>query len=333
MRDSEKGAQVASQFSTVRLVYGDLDSAEILEAEAREADVVLRMYNFPRGLSSAPPDFVLRSDCASADHEPSIKALIQGLATHSVEKPGFLIHTSGTGILGFDDTDRGSFGEATTKIYDDWDGINQVTSLPDGAPHRHIDKIILAAASDNLKTAIVCPPTIYGSGRGPGNKRSVQIPDMVKSTLQQKQAFQVGQGKAQWTNIHVYDLSDLYLKLIEAAVSGGGKATWGKDGYYFAEHGTHKWGEVAQTIALAAHKSSLIPTSEVKSMTNTEVDGLRRHGTFLWGVNSRCKAIRAHRLLNWTPKEETIDEEIPKSLEIEAKALGLVRGHAAQVAA
>ena len=42
VRNSEKGAQVASQHSNVRLVYGDLSSTEVLEAEAKEADVVLR---------------------------------------------------------------------------------------------------------------------------------------------------------------------------------------------------------------------------------------------------------------------------------------------------
>lgn len=42
VRNSDKGAQVASQYPSVRLVYGDLDNAEILEQEAREADIVLR---------------------------------------------------------------------------------------------------------------------------------------------------------------------------------------------------------------------------------------------------------------------------------------------------
>lgn len=42
VRNSDKGAQIASQYPTIRLVYGDLDSAETLEEEARKADIVLR---------------------------------------------------------------------------------------------------------------------------------------------------------------------------------------------------------------------------------------------------------------------------------------------------
>lgn len=44
VRNSDKGAQVASQYPSVRLVYGDLDAANVLEQEAREADIVLRTW-------------------------------------------------------------------------------------------------------------------------------------------------------------------------------------------------------------------------------------------------------------------------------------------------
>lgn len=45
MRDSEKGSQVASQHSNVRLVYGTLDSHDLLEEQAKKADIVLSMLS------------------------------------------------------------------------------------------------------------------------------------------------------------------------------------------------------------------------------------------------------------------------------------------------
>ena len=138
-------------------------------------------------------------DCASADDEVALKALIRGLASRSEESPGYLIQTSGTGLLCYGDLEHKSFGEASTKVYDDWDGIGEVTSMPDSAPHRQADKIVLAAALDHpsrIKTAIVCPPCIYGKGRGPGNQRSIQMPDLTKCILQEKKGFQVGEGNA-----------------------------------------------------------------------------------------------------------------------------------------
>lgn len=65
VRDSDKGAQVASQYPKIRLVYGTLDDSKTLEEEAAKADVVL---NF-----------------ASADHEAGAKALVQGLASKGTE--------------------------------------------------------------------------------------------------------------------------------------------------------------------------------------------------------------------------------------------------------
>ena len=41
VRDSNKGGQVASQFARARLVYGNLDNLEILEEEAKKANIVL----------------------------------------------------------------------------------------------------------------------------------------------------------------------------------------------------------------------------------------------------------------------------------------------------
>jgi hypothetical protein len=86
----------------------------------------------------------------------------------------------------YKDMETKTFGEASTKIYNDWDDLGEVTSIPDYAPHRDVDMIVLAAAAEsgsNVKTAIVTPPTIYGNGRGPDNQRSLQVPELCRITL------------------------------------------------------------------------------------------------------------------------------------------------------
>lgn len=50
--------------------------------------------------------------------------------------------------------------------------------------------------------------------------------------LEQKKGLQVGNGTNIWTQVHVQDLSVLYLLLGEDIAQKGGKATWGKEGYY-----------------------------------------------------------------------------------------------------
>ena len=98
------------------------------------------------------------SDWAHADHEASATAIAKGLAAHDPSQPGYFIHTSGTGILLFTDIKSGTYGEASDTIYDDLDNVSKVTSLPDDAPHRNVDKIVLKAGtahSDRVRTAIV----------------------------------------------------------------------------------------------------------------------------------------------------------------------------------
>lgn len=273
-------------------------------------------------------------DCANADHENAVNALTKGLAARTTEKPGFYIHTSGNALLFVADIDRKTYGEISTKIYNDWEGIGEVASLPDHAPHRKNDKNVISADGPKVKTAIVCPPTIYGPGRGPGNQRSHQIPELARSMLEKRKGFQVGAGENLGPNVYIHDLSDCYVKLVEAAVEGGGKATWGKEGYYFVENGEHIWGHISKGVAEAAHIRGLLPSDEVVSISGEEADDLAWWGSALWGANSRFHAIRARKLLGWSPKKgaKDLSGDISEVVSAEAQSLGLVPTHAAKVA-
>lgn len=44
VRNKDKGAQLASKYPDARLVYGDLDSASVLEEEVKNADIVYRRW-------------------------------------------------------------------------------------------------------------------------------------------------------------------------------------------------------------------------------------------------------------------------------------------------
>jgi hypothetical protein len=221
VRNAEKAAGLTKKYPKVKIVSGDLDSASLIEGESSKADIVLHF-----------------ADC---DHVASAEAIVKGLSSSERSTPSYLIHTSGAAILP-DITRQDEFGKAATdKIYDDVEDIEEITSLPEtGHLHRNVDKIVIGGNSPTVRTAIVCPPTIYGRGTGTGNIRSNQVPGLVKQILNRAEAFQVTNGKTIWNNVHVADLADLYLLLTEEATKpDGGKATWGPEGYYFAENGEH----------------------------------------------------------------------------------------------
>jgi len=313
VRNSEKGAKVAARYAKVRLVYGDLDSADLLTKEASHADVVVHA-----------------ADC---DHVDSAEALVAGLALSG--KKTHLIHTSGTGVLTFADFEANTYGIKRDKVYNDWDGIGEVISLPDAALHRKVDKIILganAASAGTVNTAIVCPPCIYGPGRGPDNQRSIQVYDYAKATLMRNKGFLVGTGANIWTQIHIQDLSAVYLALVTAALSSYGDATWNDQGYYFAENGEFVWGDVARGIAQYAFDKNLINSNELDTVDKDGADQLRAAGSYQWGTNSRCKSIRANKLLGWKPMHKSVFDLLPNIIQAEAQALGRLQTHAEEAA-
>jgi nucleoside-diphosphate-sugar epimerase len=121
----------------------------------------------------------------------------------------------------------------TTKIYDDIDDLDEIKALPDSQLHMPVDNAVLQAP-ENVNTAIVCPPTVHGTG-AIARPRILQIPWLVDAILKRGQAFQINQGLNSWDAIHARDLANIYLLLIESAAAGGGKAEWKSQGYYFAE--------------------------------------------------------------------------------------------------
>ena len=229
--------------------------------------------------------------------------------------------------------DKECYGEELPKIFNDLDGVGELVSQPDRAAHRVVDKIVLETSANNphVETAIVCPPTIYGPGRGPDNQRSLQAYDGANCILKRKKGFMPGKGQNVWHEVHVQDLSELYLSLGEAAASGSGKATWNEQGYYLAENGSFAWGDVFRQMTKIAHEKGLIPSDECPGLEANELNSLSPHGHLKWGTNSRGVSQRGKTLLGWKPKRRGLMEELPDVVEEEAKALGLIQGHAVKV--
>lgn len=236
----------------------------------------------------------------------------------------------------------GTYGSIPSNphIYNDWTGIHELTSLPDESLHRNVDKIVLGLGTSSLatekkiRTAIVSPPCIYGKGRGPDNKTSIQLPLLARSTLQLGHGVKIGEGKAVWSFVHVQDLSNLYLLLVEAAEkekSGEpSTATWGAEGYYFVENGDMAWGEVSAMVAAEAKNMKLIEKDEVVNLSAEEAEQrIRPFAKMAWGANSRSKAIRARKLLGWEARMPGLEEVVRETIQIEAEDMGLIKGHAA----
>ncbi|KAH8899201.1 NAD(P)-binding protein [Thozetella sp. PMI_491] len=307
VRSPERAKVVQGSYpgSNVHFVYGTLDSADVIEKAAAEADIVIHTAD-------------------SADDVPSATAIAKGVAAgHSAEKPGYWIHLCGTGILQWYDETNKRYGQPPLpeEAYNDIKDIDRILNLPDQALHRDVDKIVLAAnQSPAVKTAIVGPATIYGAGRGPGNKDSQQVYSLARFALKNGFTPVVGTGKVEWDNVHIQDVSSLFILLVDAALDpqkNQNQEIFGTHGYFFNPAGTHTWGEVAEQVAEEVVKQRYLAEAPLRTVKYEDIPNKSL------GTNSKSVGERASKFLGWKPTGPSLKDEVPGIVAVEARKLGL----------
>lgn len=280
------------------------------------------------GLGLLTPLFPDTAD--SADSAPIATAIARGLAAgHTPERPGYWLHLTGTGMLMWYDARHGRFGEAPVpeQTYRDVDDIDKlVLEIPDEAIHRKVDKIVQAANSDSVRVAIIAPPAIYDQGSGQVNTRSIQVPDLVRATLNHGFGPIAGAGLAEWDNVNVQDLGDLYVKLADATQDPSKQSNeeiFGRNGYFFALGGTHKWSDVTRWIVEEATKHGSLAEPVTRAVSLEEVTQWEGIANVSWGWNSKSVAQRAKKYLGWEPKGRPLRDVIAGLVDDEAKLLSL----------
>ncbi len=260
----------------IHLVLGTLEDLDLIQAQSAESDIVF--------------------NTASCDHETSAIAIIDGLtlrANAQTLRP-ILIHTSGAGVL----TDKSKgigcspAADREAKVWDDADAQAHA-AIPDRAPHRHVDLHIFNAADSGLiKTYLMVPPTVFGVGLGQfaASRMSIQIPRLVYPSLMWRKSMYVGAGENGWPNVHVADLAELYLLLMNAALED--RAPVGRAGLYYPVSEHYQWRDVAKKVGEVMHARGLIDDAE-------PVSGL--HEGWFWGSNLQVETTNS-KALGWSPR-------------------------------
>ena len=252
---------------------------------------------------------------------------------HSASRPGFWLHTGGAGILTYFDSEvKKTFGEEEDKVFNDLDGVDELVNLPAAAFHRNVDEIVLNTGikhADLVKTAVICPPTIYGAGRGPSSGRGRQVYELASFILQEQYCPRIGKGLSRWNNVHVRDLSRVYELLVQTALDPSSKndpEIWGAHGYYFTENGEHIWGDLAVAVGEEAVKQGYI-RDEAPQLRDWSIDEAVNSSAGFeaasWGMNSRGVSMRAKKVLGWRPQERGLSDVLPEIVRSEAARKGL----------
>ncbi|WP_144110492.1 NAD-dependent epimerase/dehydratase family protein [Paraburkholderia sp. BCC1886] len=256
-------------------VIGTLDDGDLLRAEARAADAVI--------------------NAASSDHEGAVKALIEGLAGSG--KP--FLHTSGSSIVG--DASGGEAGQA--RIYHE-DALPEPTA--DKAPRVVIDNLVLAAAQQNIRSAVLCNTLIYGHGAVPGSA-SVQLPRLVRQAQKSGVVRHVGSGGNIWSNVHIDDVAELYRLALEKTPAGT---------FYFVESGEASFRDMSAAIARAMK----LGAPQDWPLADAQQEWGYEMASYGLGSNSRVRGERARSLLGWQPRRTSVIEWIEHHMLAEQEA-------------
>jgi nucleoside-diphosphate-sugar epimerase len=141
-----------------------------------------------------------------------------------------LIHLTGTGCIS-DEREQTWQGYYNPHAWHDIAETEDLYDLPDSAQHHTIDRWFMDAGTtnDNIKTAIICPPDIYGQSRGIGGRETFMVPRYVETVMKKGEVFYLGKGENIRAVTHIDDVVDLFVLMVGEAVKGGGKVEWGRE--------------------------------------------------------------------------------------------------------
>lgn len=245
-------------------VLGSLDDSHLLTEQAQRADAVI--------------------NAASSDHRGAVEALLAGLRGSSK----VFLHTSGSSIVG-----DASGGKGSDVIY--YEGQLPAPTA-DKAARVDIDDLVLAAAQQGVRSAVVCNTLIYGHSLGV-KRDSVQLPRLLKQARKSGVVRHVGPGENIWSNVHIEDVVALYLLALERNPAGT---------FYFVESSEAAFIDmstaIAQALQLGAPQNW--PLAEAEQEWGYEM------ANYGLGSNSRVRGKNARELLGWAPKRTSVTQWI-----------------------
>ncbi|KAF9765364.1 hypothetical protein IL306_002377 [Fusarium sp. DS 682] len=250
---TQSQASTLSSLPITPLLFTSLDDTTFLAKTASTHDIVIH--------------------AANGYHVPSAQALIHGLAQRKREtgRDVHYIHNSGTSNFG--DRPVSKVYTEERRAFSDKDDIYAYEKMREAIEpyHQQTSDVTVFEMGEKLgvKTHIVCSPLIYGRGIGLFNKSSIQIPTLVRAALERGQAIYAGDGVGVWDHTHVEDIAALYA-LILAKIVAGEDVPFGKEGFFFANHGKQSWLDIAKEIARVGHQRGIL-AAEPKSVGLKEV--------------------------------------------------------------
>ncbi len=254
VRNPQKAAAVASRGGTP--LRGDLNDPASYRQAAEGHDVFVHAgFDAARG---AETDRV------------AIETLIAAARAGDAARPRLLVYTSGIWVL----------GETTQPVAEDAP-LNPAAIVTYRPAH---EQMVLSAAGDGLRTAVVRPGIVFGGSRGIVGDffRDASI-GLIRV---------VGTGENRWPTVYNRDLADLYVRLAQHAEASGI--------FHATDESDERVNEIVE--AIAAHAPTI---PDVRRVPLKEAQAKMGPYALALALDQVVRSPRA-RALDWAPALRSI---------------------------
>jgi nucleoside-diphosphate-sugar epimerase len=262
-RSPGKAAQLEERGITP--VRGSMTDLSVIQQAARDADAVINAAN---------------SDEAS---------VVRALCTAMENSGKALLHTSGTSVAA--DAAMGEAG-AGIRFTEDM----PLPTLPERLMRVAIEQHVLTACGHGVRGIVIRPALIYGRGTGL-NPYSHQVPTLAGLARERGRPVHVGRGLAAWSNVHIDDVADLFVRALDASPAGH---------VYFAADGDCTWRDLAVHIGQALGQSGgpeSLPLAEA-------LERLGAAAVTSFSSNSLVSSDKARMMLGWSPAGPSLTDQL-----------------------
>lgn len=287
---------------------------EKIEAASRDADIVI----------NTAPDI---------SHDDGIKAILAGLKGRS--QKAYYVHTSGASLI-WDEPE----GLKEARMWDDVADIRELSSLKEKHTHAVTDKLARDAASD-VNVAIVSPGFVGGLSPSIEHPTPITTPAILTTARAFGSGFQIAQGENASAWIHVNDLANIFLVLIDDALAAlAGTPTkradelqlWGPEAYYFGVEENIVFSDFMKALTPILVEHGVVQSSDIRSVNVTEAarislagpgkeydplappppaDSWAMHISVMYGVNMRLRSSRMEKL-GWKAEKGAVARSLPE---------------------
>jgi hypothetical protein len=286
-------------------------------------------------------------DCApDIPYADSIKKILDIL--NEAREKQYYIGTSGAASI-WSEPNGNTPGD---RMWDDVHDIDEILSRPETCAHAVIDRIVLGATSNTLKTALVSPVMVMGLSPSKTHPWPLTFPDYLWIVEKLGCGYTIDKGLNLTSFIHVHQVAQLYSHILSSALQDlcvspppllSSPTTaqetvvemWGLKAYYFASGSAIPWKDFLGghiLPSLRRHNAEFLTSSTSEALKEISIseataiikervgnfegaDVYSKHIADSIGASMRARASRAEKKFGWQASDELgIDEAVESYL-------------------